>query len=355
MLQGMWPERGCEYCRQIEQAGGQSDRMTNLDMAGIHAPEELDRDPSAVRVSPRIVEVYFNNTCNLKCTYCGPHFSSLWDAENKQHGIFHSNGLTISSGFAKDREFEINRERMLAWIESHANKLTNLNVLGGEPLFQPEFEQLLTVLERQTAPYLTLQIFSNLHIKLTRLRSIVERIQHLVSKGHIRSFTITASLDCWGPQQEYARFPLDLAAWQTNFEYLLGQSWIDLVIGSTITPLTITTLWQLVDKINQWNQIRPVAHYFNSVNWPSYMFIDILGDHFVGDFERALELMPLDTNDRSNVRGYLQGLMIQSASRGVNRPEVLKLRTFLTELDRRRGTDWRATFPELVKPLEMLG
>jgi MoaA/NifB/PqqE/SkfB family radical SAM enzyme len=29
-----------------------------------------------VHVTPRILEVYFDNTCNLKCLYCGPHFSS---------------------------------------------------------------------------------------------------------------------------------------------------------------------------------------------------------------------------------------------------------------------------------------
>ena len=78
MLEGQWPDRGCEYCRNIEQAGGVSDRITNLDFPGIHAPPELDADPRAVHVTPRILEVYFDNTCNLKCLYCGPHFSSLY-------------------------------------------------------------------------------------------------------------------------------------------------------------------------------------------------------------------------------------------------------------------------------------
>ena len=57
MLQGLWPEQGCEYCRNIEQAGGQSDRITNLNFPGIHAPPELDQDLNAVNVTPRILEV----------------------------------------------------------------------------------------------------------------------------------------------------------------------------------------------------------------------------------------------------------------------------------------------------------
>jgi hypothetical protein len=66
MLQGQWPEQGCEYCRDIESAGGVSDRITNLDFWTFDPPKELQIDPSAVSVTPRILEIYFNNTCNLK-------------------------------------------------------------------------------------------------------------------------------------------------------------------------------------------------------------------------------------------------------------------------------------------------
>ena len=355
MLHGLWPEKGCDYCREIEMAGGQSDRITNLDMPGIHAPVELEHNPLAVRVTPRILEIYLNNTCNLKCVYCGSHFSSLWEAENRHHGRFESNGLIIKSNFEKDKDFESNKEKLFAWLIDNAQHLTNLNVLGGEPLFQPEFEQVLDLLCRHPAPDLSLQIFSNLAIKKNRLQSLLHKIQTMVDKNIIRSFTVTASLDCWGPRQEYARFPLNLQDWEDNFNFLLGQKWLDLVIGSTITPVTITTMADLIQKINSWNDVRPVAHYFNSVNNPSYMFIDILGDIFLPAFQRAVDAMSDPTPDHRHLRGYLEGIMQQSASKGVNTDEALKLRTFLNEMDRRRGTNWKNTFPELIKPLENLG
>jgi hypothetical protein len=62
MLNGQWPERGCSYCQDIEQAGGQSDRITNLDFPGVHAPPELAINSTATSVTPRILEVYFDNT-----------------------------------------------------------------------------------------------------------------------------------------------------------------------------------------------------------------------------------------------------------------------------------------------------
>ena len=348
MLHGQWPEKGCGYCKDIEQAGGQSDRITNLDMPGIHAPPELDLDPTAVSGTPRIQEVYFDNLCNLKCVYCGPHFSSLWDAENKRHGTFRKNGLTISAGFIKDPDLDKNKEKLFDWLRHNGSTLTNFNILGGEPLFQQELDQCLDFFKQHPAPDVDLQIFSNLNASVQKIDSIIDKVRELVHAGKIRRFTVTASLDCWGRDAEYARFPLDLSVWQRNFERLLAEHWIHLVVGSTVTPLTIKTLPDLVSRINQWRQQRPVHHYFNSVNSPSYLFIDIFGDIFRPDFEHALHLMPDLTPEQRNTKNYLRGIAKQSASSYPNTEEVFKLRTFLDEMDRRRQTDWRDVYAWLI-------
>ena len=69
MLRGEWPGNGCEHCKHNEEAGGTSDRMIHLEMEGTTAPPELENDPEAVEVTPRILEVYWGNTCNQKCIY----------------------------------------------------------------------------------------------------------------------------------------------------------------------------------------------------------------------------------------------------------------------------------------------
>ena len=347
MLQGLWPEKGCDYCKNIESAGGQSDRLTNLDMPGIHAPPEIENDANAIKVTPRILEVYFDNICNLKCLYCGPNFSSLWDAENKKHGTYRNNGVVISDGFSKDLNIELNKQKLFNWLESNCHHLTNFNILGGEPLFQKEFDQCLDFFDKFPAPHLDLQIFTNLNATQEKINSTIHTVKKLIDQKKIRKFTVTASLDCWGAEQEYVRFPLDLGIWERNFETLLNHHWIKLIVGSTITPLTIRTLPDLVSKINKWREIRPVYHYFNSVNSPSYMFIDIFGDLFVEDFQKTLSMMPQDDPEQSNTYGYLQGIARQSAANPVNRLEVQKLKTFLDEMDRRRNTDWHKVFPWL--------
>ena len=339
MLDGQWPQQGCNYCQDIEQADGQSDRITNLDFPGIHAPPELDIDPLAVRVTPRILEVYFDNTCNLKCVYCGSHFSSLWDAENVKFG---------QSPFAKSANIESNKQKIFAWLREHGHNLTNFNILGGEPLYQQELDQCLDLFEQYPAPELKLQIFTNLNAKLERVQDTVAKVKKLIDNNCLREFEVTASLDCWGAPQEYARFPLDLQVWQRNFEYLLSQAWINLIVSSTITPLTVKTLPDLLEKIQIWNQTRTVYHYQNSVNDPDYLYIDIFGNIFEKDFEKALTLKPTDTPEQNASRNYLAGIAQQANSRKPNVPMIYKLHAFLNELDHRRATNWRRTFPWLI-------
>lgn len=347
MLKGEWPDRGCAYCKNIELAGGASDRITNLDFPGIHAPVELDLNPTAVRVTPRILEVYFDNTCNLKCLYCGPHFSSLWDAENKRHGNFNQKGLIIPNDFLKSNNIESNKKKLFNWLQINGKYLTNFNILGGEPLYQDELQQCLDLFDQFPAPELKLQIFTNLNIKLPKLQTIINRVKLLVENNKIREFEVTASLDCWGAEQEYVRYPLDLKSWEENIEYLIAQSWINLIISSTITPLTVKTLPDLLERINNWSKTRKIYHYQNSVTAPSFMCIDIFGPIFQEDFDRALALKPTDTKEQISSRTYLLGIAQQSTSQKPNMPEIQKLLTFLTELDRRRNTNWQTTFPWL--------
>ena len=339
MLESKWPGRGCEYCRNIEESGGQSDRITNLDTWEFEGPKELEENPNATHVTPRLLEIYFNNTCNLKCTYCSPYFSSLWADENKRFG---------DPVFELNKNFETNKQKCFKWLRDNVNDLYQLNVLGGEPLYQIEFDQLLDVLEECPAPKLTLTFFSNLAVAEDKLISKIDRIEQLVNKRHVKKLEITASLDCWGAEQEFARYPINLKRWEKNFNYLLEKEWITLVIGSTITPLTIWTLDQLFEKINEWNKTREVWWYGNSVDSPQYMYIDMFGDEFTEYFNQALALMPIREPEHISAKKYLEGIRDQAKSKQPNLTEIKNLCIFLDKMDERRNTDWRSVYPKLV-------
>jgi len=48
----------------------------------------------------------------------------------------------------------------------------------------------------------------------------------------------------------------------------------------------------------------------------------------------------------------MQGVKQQISKSNKNLTEIAKLQTYLDELDRRRNTDWRKTFPWLISEIQ---
>jgi organic radical activating enzyme len=352
MLKGQWPTDSCQYCKNIEDSGGFSDRMLHLQIPDM-VPPELEDDPSAISVSPTILEVYFDNKCNLSCLYCIPELSSKIQQENVKFGLFESHGVTLEP-VAKDPGHATYVDLFWQWMQDHSKKLRRFNVLGGEPFYQAEFYQLIDYLEQTPHPDLELGIVTNLMIAQDKMQDLIQRFKNLLVKKHVKRIDITASIDCWGSEQEYVRHGLNLERWQSNFETLLENRWLTVNINQTISVLTIKTMPDLLSKLKSWRNQRPVGHFFSEVSpQPSYLMPHILGPGlFDQDFERIISLMPKDTKqDRISV-SYMSGIRDHIENNKPNSQEKLKLRVFLDEKDRRRNTNWRQVFPWLTKEID---
>jgi len=349
MLDGKWPTGGCEYCQHAEEAGGSSDRQLHLTQTDI-SPIELETNPTAITVTPRILEVYLNNTCNFSCVYCGGYHSSVINTENEKHIKFLDNKDYYDT-FENLRVFPGTEENyfkpFIEYLKHNGQGLKNLNVLGGEPFYQKEFDQLLDFFNEHPFPNLELSINTNLGIKKEKLIQYCEQIRQLIAKKKIKRFDLTASIDCWGPEQEYVRTGLDLEQWEENFNYLLEQRWIVLKINQTISVLTIKTMPTLLEKLAEWRKKRKVGHFFSAVTpHPYYLMPTILGgDVFKQDFETILSLMPDVTDDDKNAIMYMKGIATQIEKSKPNLEQINNLKIFLDELDRRRNTNWRKLFP----------
>lgn len=349
MLDGKWPGGGCNYCERVEIAGGYSDRMLHNSIPNNY-PSELDHD-IVLELNPSILEVYFNNICNLSCIYCLPHLSSKLNEEYEKYGEFNNNGVTLvplEKKFFKDLE-----EPFWKWMHSNFIKLTDFNILGGEPFLQKQLDILLKFINDNPNFNCNLTIISNLSVPNSRILQIVKQIRELIKNRKLKSFTINASIDCWGPEQEYIRTGIDLTQWQTNFEYLLAQKWIKLNINQTISGLSIKTMPTLLISLGEWKKLRPVGHYFSAVEpGPSYLRPNIFGPGvFNKDFTKILSLMHNNTSDEQRAYKYMCGIAneIEKTTRNTN--ELKKMLIFLNEKDRRRGTNWRTSFPWLVNEI----
>ena len=408
MQRGEWPQGGCQYCEKIEAANGMSDRMYQL-----HANHDLDRtpieliqDPTTLEVVPTILEVYFNNVCNMACLYCGSNFSSKWEEENtrfgtfdlprsKNHGSVYIGPINARGGFGT--EFPASPERGdtyvsidcmptqlykfdgIEWIpvdnqptfnnskyeirladfwkylhdKDRYSHIRYYQILGGEPFHQKrEFDMSLDFWESHPNPELTFNIITNLKVPHKKFCDYIDRFERMVNSGALKRLQITGSLDAWGPQEEYVRHGLDLREWEKNWEYLLDKPWIEMCVNAAITGLTIKTLPDLIERIQIWNKKRSESqsiHFsFMSVMTPQQLVPDIFGSGvFDTDFERLLDVMPnVNANDIS-AREHMMGI-IQQIQTAPRKPEMIEaLKIYLTELDRRRDTDWRPLFPWL--------
>lgn len=341
MLEGQWPGNGCEYCKKIEDAGGVSERTAYIN-SSLLAPKELRTDSFATKVTPRILEVYFTNVCNQKCVYCSPFFSSLIQNEIDKFGPLESE--YDLDGFKGRDDYDKLKADFWKWMDKNSTELYHFQILGGEPMYQPEFEECLTYFEERNHPNTNWKIFSNLKHNPVKFKEKIERISKLIESGKLESFEIVCSMDCWGPQAEFARYGMSLEEWQQNFNTLLEDPYVKISIHSTITPVTLPTMAEFYRKVLEWNKIKKVDFGWNTVARPTFMNPDQLGTYAKPYFDELLEIIPKEDHRRQ----YLEGFATQVTTHPIDYYLIRRLKRYLDKIDERRGTNWKALYPYLT-------
>ena len=359
MLEGKWPGKGCEYCKKIEDAGGISDRM-----------EANSMDPKHFSTTDcKILEVYFSNVCNQACIYCSAEYSSKWETENKKFGL-DIETTDFARDFLKDKEnFKRIKSEFWEWMENNHKPLVKYNILGGEPFFQPELLENLDFFETHPCPNLELTIVSNLKCPEKRFRATMDKIDNLRAIGNLGQVRITGSIDCWGDAFEYTRWGAKLEEFDRNLGILaLDYKEIETEIHMTMAATTIKDMPELITRLNYWNNLRnplrekssevksgvkehsnikPIHLNANFVVWPYHMAPDIFPTGFFKeDFKRAHT--ELDKGIwYSSLYELMEGYEKSIDNTPVNYTKINKLKEELTNIDRRRGCDWKKTFPWL--------
>lgn len=350
MLAGEWPSGGCEYCQNLENAGGQSDRQFHGKLPD-YSPPELDNDPAAINVTPRILELYLDNVCNMSCLYCWEGFSSKIYNENKKFGEFDQEGVVIKNSVERHPQYDEMLDQLWLWLDKNYMSLKRLNILGGEPFYQTQFDKMLNFVEQRTHSTLEFNVVSNLKISLDKLKSYVDQFKSLIARRKILRFDLTCSIDCFGPEQEYVRYGIDLDQWKENFEYLVSQKWLVLHINQTLSSLTLKSSPELLKYIYSFE--KSIGHFFG----PTTMTYDFLhpkvfgAGFFDADFEKIISSMTGSTW-QNNEAVHNMIAMQQELNTHSKSPTMIKqLAVYLTELDRRRGTNWQQTFPWVAQEL----
>jgi organic radical activating enzyme len=348
MLDGKWPGHGCEYCRDTELAGGYSDRQYQIDIPGVY-PKELDIDPTKIQVEPVLLDVFFNNICNLACIYCTSELSSRIEAEDKKFNKS-TIELTDSNTHSGD-QYKSLVPLFWKWLDKGYDKLQRIQILGGEPFVQNDFFQLIEYIEQHPNPKLELCINSNLIIKKDILVEFVLKIKEMIAKKKLKKIEIIASVDCWGVEQEYIRHGFKCKIFEENIKFLLSNKFIVVGIMSTINSLSINSMPLLAKKFMEWNAIKEIQ-WFNYLVLPidQHILSPKFFDYSVFDqpLQQVVDLIePLSerhTKTKDTITGIMQKLKYTS-KKDIDKQQ--KLVYYLNEIDQRRNLDWKKTFPWL--------
>lgn len=206
-----------------------------------------------VTASPglQFVDLRNTNLCNLKCRYCGPHFSSQWANE---------------LGYSTTHQ-TINQWHDILFTDS----LHWMYFTGGEPLINPEHWQLLEKLVNEKKSQQISLLYST---NLTTIRYKDLDIMDLWNK--FKSVHIQCSVDAVGTPLEYIRSGTDWSRIDSNLQSLkkIDQNNISIRLTPVISILNFWFLDQLYEYAKQNNfRVEPIV-----LTGPDYLALDVVPD-----------------------------------------------------------------------------
>ena len=286
MLEGVRPKE-CSYCWRVEDAAKDSpnifsDRMYQTSRYTKEDIEKIKTMPWDVNVSPKTIEICFDNLCNLACSYCNSEFSSTWSKDILNNGEYEgmktNGGLTYKSDgsiampFGNKNEDNIYVNNFFNWFEEIRDELMELRVSGGEPSRSPSFWKLLDVCNNDKFDF---AVNSNLIMDDERLYRLLN------SSDKFKSLDIYTSAECFGKHQEFVRDGFKWDLWKDNmFKVEKSKKVRRLNIMMTISVLSIWTVDLFLDEIVKWrkelNNIHTFSMSVNILRFPSFQSINMI-------------------------------------------------------------------------------
>lgn len=391
MLEGQRPSE-CDYCWRVEdtnkiknQSDVFSDRITKSaeSWAQPHIGA-ISAMPWDTNVNPSYMEVDFDTTCNFKCAYCSPSYSTTWMQEIKQHGEYVlPSGISFNAikHLAKGTGLPILQseenpyvDAFWKWWPDAVKDLHTFRLTGGEPLLSKNTFKMLDYLIDNPQPQLEFSVNSNLGGPKELIDEFINKMCIIQDKKAVKEFKLFTSNEAHGKRAEYIRFGLNYDYWYNNVDRILGEIPDSKVtIMSTYNLLSVTSftdflkdMFELKIKYSD-HQLRqlPISVDVPYLRHPAFLSAWTLTENYLSYIADTVSYM----YRHQQVTGWqylaTKGFYDYEIHRmerlyytvlhamGVNKPENIENRrnfaAFVDEYDRRRETNFVETFPELQR------
>jgi len=391
MLEGERPEE-CNFCWNVEDNSNQySDRVYKSSepwsYGYIDQIKEKNWDEDW---NPQYMEVAWSNACNFKCSYCAPAFSTPWLEEIQKHGPYPTSTNFNSLEVLKDMEqFPLDvkgpnpyRDAFWKWWPELYKDLRVFRMTGGEPLLAQDTWNVLDFIANTDSPnrQLSLSVNTNLGVSDRLVDKFISYIQKIEQENRVAELIIYTSVDTWGDQAEYIRHGLEFNRFWDNVNKVLtkcSRSQFSFMV--TYNALSVPNFHKLIKgvydlKKEYYSMDRwwPPAVTLDApyLRWPWHQSIKVLPkDPWLEKVRQDVGLMdfysekqfvvPSEINKKKfcEANGYwpheIQKMMRNYDWMKSSTPEEELVRNrkdfykFFKEHDRRRGTSFVDTFPEL--------
>ena len=376
MKEGVRPAE-CQYCWNIEDAPGNhlSDRhYRSGEEWAVDMFDEVVNQPYDYDVKPRYIEVNFNHACQLSCSYCSPHLSSSWSDEVTKHGpyimadaVHNSPGYLKRAQLTPIRQDEPNpyRDAFWKWWPEIYPELRVFRMTGGEPLLDLNTFKVLDYVIQNPSPKLQIAITSNMSTRPELMDKFIQKSKVISDGMLIDHLALFASVDSVGKQAEYIRHGLNFDTFLKHINRYLNEVNANSVsFINTFNLMSVTGLPGFIDMVLDLRSRH--SHSFQRVwfdtpmlRFPAWQSIQILPERYQGLIEEVIRYMKKFPETRETRLRGIKDFEVAKLERvlawmkiGVS-PDVLEKERanfyfFFTEHDKRRGTNFLSTFPEMA-------
>ena len=359
---------GCEYCWKIEDMGRDaiSDRVYKSRIYPqeiLYEAHELDWDRD---IDLRTLEISFDRTCQLACSYCNPAFSSTWVRDIHRNGAYRdlvSDGRNhFTHEHASAQLYTINDANpyitaFFEWWERDLHRtLDELRITGGEPLMSGYTWRLVDWFRNNPGRSRTrLAINSNLAMEWSTIERLLDSCRGI-------ELDIYTSNESMVTHAEYIRDGLSWPQWIYNMRQIMASGRVrGLHVMCTINALCLESLPEFLDQIVWWKE-----HYgenfpsftLNILRFPSFQSALVLPDairihhrdRLQAWLDKSCNHAMLHEHERNHVQRLIDYLAVVKVphSEAFDMPSLHNdFKQFYTQYDQRRGKDFAATFPNL--------
>jgi organic radical activating enzyme len=367
MLKGERPPE-CEYCWKIEdmKRDNVSDRVYKTVIYSDEDIRKAQETPVTEDVNLKTLEISFDRVCNFACSYCNAGYSTRWARDIKDKGIYQGLVSDGAAAFMHDgswaegtKEGEPNPyiDAFWKWWPELSKSLMELRVTGGEPLMCDEVWKLFDYFKKNGSGEMVFSVNSNLGSK----DSLIDRL--IESSHYVKRFMLYSSCETTGKHAEYIRDGLDYERYCNNVHKILSKGKLEsLNMMMTINSLSLFSITDYLDQMLEWKKefgwFYPVWS-VNILRFPSFMSPGTLPPYIREDRSKHLKawltknwnhpkIHEMERDSLQRLVDYLDSVddPHRAASPMAARHQDFKL--FYLQYDKRRGKDFRKTFPPIL-------